>query len=184
MEADFRVIRLGFSTFITQVAIVVVAILCNVQLAKYGMLSKYGADIPIAVFSIESKIFTVVINLVVGIALGCQPIVSYNVGARKHERVKELYMEKGYSVYAYTDHHVMIPHHELTDDRFLALTGTELTVHAPDELYKTIGKVCHFNIIALDPDHVTQEVYYPNSYEEKNADKLNYNTAFPPAKLE
>ena len=59
---------IGISTFITQLAIVVVAILCNVQLAKYGALSKYGVDIPIAVIGIESKVFTVVINLVVGIA--------------------------------------------------------------------------------------------------------------------
>lgn len=87
----FEVIRLGFSTFITQVAIVIVAILCNVQLAKYGADSKYGVDIPIAMIGIESKIFTVVINLVVGIALGCQPIISYNMGAKKYDRVRELY---------------------------------------------------------------------------------------------
>ena len=87
----FEVLRLGVSTFITQLAIVIVAILCNVQLAKYGDLSKYGADIPIAIIGIESKIFTVVINLVVGIALGCQPIVSFNMGAKKYDRVKELY---------------------------------------------------------------------------------------------
>ncbi|MBQ9806357.1 MAG: PHP domain-containing protein [Clostridia bacterium] len=100
------------------------------------------------------------------------------------EEVKKYYMDRGYSVYAYTDHHVMVPHHDLTDETFLALTGCELTVHAPDELYKTIGKVCHFNIIALDPDHNTQEVYYQNSYESKNEGKFTYNTAFPPAKLE
>ena len=86
-----EILRLGVSTFITQLAIVIVAILSNVQLAKYGELSKYGADIPIAVIGIESKIFTVVINLVVGIALGCQPIVSFNMGAKKYDRVKELY---------------------------------------------------------------------------------------------
>lgn len=86
-----EVIRLGISTFITQVAIVVVAILCNVQLAKYGALSKYGTDIPIAIIGIESKIFSVVISIVVGIALGCQPIISYNMGACKYERVRALY---------------------------------------------------------------------------------------------
>ena len=104
-------------------------------------------------------------------------------GVQTPERVKELYMAHGYSVYAYTDHHVMVPHHDLTDESFLALTGTELTVHAPDELYKTIGKVCHFNMIALDPDHNTQEVYYPNKFEEKNEGNFTYNTAFPPAEL-
>ena len=85
------VVQLGISTFITQLAIVLVAILSNVQLAKYGALSKYGTDIPIAIIAIQSKIFTVVINLVVGIALGCQPIVSFNMGAKKYDRVKELY---------------------------------------------------------------------------------------------
>ena len=86
-----KIIQLGISTFFTQVAIVIVAILCNVQLAKYGALSKYGADIPIAIIGIESKIFTIVVNLVVGIALGCQPIISFNMGAKKYGRVKELY---------------------------------------------------------------------------------------------
>lgn len=85
------VIGLGVSTFFTQLAIVIVAILCNVQLAKYGALSKFGADIPIAIIGIQSKVFTVVINLVVGIALGCQPIIGFNMGARKFGRVKELY---------------------------------------------------------------------------------------------
>ncbi len=85
------VIQMGASTFVTQVAIVIVAVLCNIQLSKYGMLSKYGADIPIAIIGIESKIFTVVIGLVVGISLGCQPIISFNMGAKKYARVKELY---------------------------------------------------------------------------------------------
>ena len=86
-----EVISLGLSTFITQFAIVIVAILSNVQLAKYGALTKFGADIPIAIIGIQSKVFTVVLNLVVGIVLGCQPIISFNMGARKYDRVKELY---------------------------------------------------------------------------------------------
>ena len=85
------VISLGFSTFITQFAIVIVAILSNIQLAKYGALTKFGADIPIAIIGIQSKVFTVVINLVVGIVLGCQPIISFNMGAKKYDRIKELY---------------------------------------------------------------------------------------------
>ena len=86
-----EVISLGVSTFITQFAIVLVAVICNIQLSRYGSLSKYGADIPIAIIGIQSKIFTVIINLVVGVVLGCQPIVSYNMGARKYDRVRELY---------------------------------------------------------------------------------------------
>ena len=91
LRALSEVAKLGISTFITQLAIVFVTVLCNIQLAKYGALSKYGADIPIAMIGIESKIFTIVINLVVGIVLGCQPIISYNMGAQNYDRVKELY---------------------------------------------------------------------------------------------
>ena len=86
-----EVVSLGVSTFVTQLAIVLVAVVCNIQLSRYGALSKYGADIPIAIIGIQSKIFTVIINFVVGIVLGCQPIISYNMGAQNYDRVRELY---------------------------------------------------------------------------------------------
>ena len=84
-------LQLGTSSFVTQMTIVIISLVCNILLAKYGAVSKYGADIPIAIIGIESKVFTVVINLVVGIVLGCQPIISYNMGAKNHDRIKELY---------------------------------------------------------------------------------------------
>lgn len=85
-------VKLGLSSFVTQLTIVAIAVVCNVMLKKYGGQSAYGEDIPLAVIAIESKVFTVVINLTVGIALGCQPIISYNVGAKNYARVKKLFM--------------------------------------------------------------------------------------------
>lgn len=84
-------LKLGTSSFITQMTIVIISLVCNIMLAKYGAMSQYGVDIPIAIIGIESKVFTVVINLVVGIVLGCQPIIVYNIGAKNHDRVKLLY---------------------------------------------------------------------------------------------
>ncbi len=84
-------LQLGASSFITQMTIVIISLVCNIMLAKYGAVSKYGIDIPIAIIGIESKVFTVVINIVVGIVLGCQPIISYNMGAQNHARIRELY---------------------------------------------------------------------------------------------
>lgn len=83
--------KLGLSSLITQMTIVVISLTCNIMLAKYGARSDYGVDIPIAVIAIESKVFTVVVNIVVGIVLGCQPIISYNMGAKDYARVKKLY---------------------------------------------------------------------------------------------
>lgn len=84
-------LKLGASSFITQMSIVVISLVCNIMLAKYGSLSIYGQDIPISVISIETKVFTIVINIVVGIVLGGQPILGYNIGAGKMNRVRDTY---------------------------------------------------------------------------------------------
>ncbi len=86
-----NVIKLGISTFITQLSIVIISLVCNIMLAKYGALSKYGADIPIAVIGITMKVFSIVINIIVGIILGAQPILGYNYGAKNISRVKETF---------------------------------------------------------------------------------------------
>lgn len=83
--------KLGVSTFITQMAIVVTALVSNMMLAKWGAESIYGADIPIAVMGIAMKVFTIVINIVVGLLVGAQPILGYNYGAEKYDRVKETF---------------------------------------------------------------------------------------------
>ncbi len=91
IKAFLPALQLGASSFITQMTIVIISLVCNMMLARYGAVSRYGVDIPIAIIGIESKVFTVVINLVVGIVLGCQPIISYNMGAKQYDRVKKLY---------------------------------------------------------------------------------------------
>lgn len=86
-----NVVKLGISTFITQMSIVVISLVCNIMLAKYGASSKYGADIPIAVIGICMKVFTIVINIAIGIILGAQPILGYNYGAKQYDRVKKTF---------------------------------------------------------------------------------------------
>lgn len=83
--------KLGISTFITQMSIVATALVGNMMLAKYGAQSVYGADIPIAVMGITMKVFTIVINIVVGLLVGAQPILGYNYGAEKYDRVKQTF---------------------------------------------------------------------------------------------
>ena len=86
-----EVVSLGMATFVTQISIVVMALVCNVTLAHYGALSVYGQDIPISAFSIQTKVYTVVCNVVTGIVLGGQPIFGYNYGAGKLDRVRQTY---------------------------------------------------------------------------------------------
>ncbi len=84
-------LKLGASSLIAQMTIVVISLVSNIMLAKYGAASRYGKDVPIAVIGIESKVFTVVVNLVVGVVLGCQPIIGFNLGAGNFARVRKLY---------------------------------------------------------------------------------------------
>ena len=86
-----QVVALGGSTFVTQISVVVLSLVSNIVLYKYGTLSVYGPDIPISVFSIQNKVYTVVCNIVVGIVLGGQPIFGYNYGAGKMDRVRQAY---------------------------------------------------------------------------------------------
>ena len=61
----------------------------NNFLAKYGMESKYGSEIPITVLGIVMKISQILNSIIIGIAAGTQPIFGYNYGARKFDRVKD-----------------------------------------------------------------------------------------------
>jgi cytidylate kinase len=85
-----RIMALGTSSFLTQLSIVVVTVVNNILLVRYGAQSIYGADIPLAAFVVIMKLFQIVLNIAIGIASGAQPIVGYNYGAEKYDRVREL----------------------------------------------------------------------------------------------
>lgn len=53
-------------------------------------------------------------------------------GQMTPDEVKEAYRNEGYSVVAFTDHDVMVPHNELTDKNFLAITSCEMEVNQPN----------------------------------------------------
>ncbi len=84
-----KVSMLGISSFITQMSIVCVMTAENNLLGKYGANSKYGAEIPITVLGIVMKINQILNSIIIGIAAGSQPILGYNYGAKKYDRVKK-----------------------------------------------------------------------------------------------
>ncbi len=84
------VMALGTSSLLTQLSIVIITVVNNILLVKYGAQSIYGADIPLAAFVVIMKLFQIVLNVAIGIAAGAQPIVGYNYGAKNYDRVREL----------------------------------------------------------------------------------------------
>lgn len=86
-----RVSKLGISSFITQMALVVAMATRNNVLVTYGAKSKYGSDIPVTTLGITMKTFTIIMSIVIGLSAGAQPIFGYNYGSGKYDRVKKTF---------------------------------------------------------------------------------------------
>ena len=88
-KVGVKVLSLGVSSFITQMSFVLLISVQNNLLGKYGADSKYGSDIPITVLGIVMKINQILNSIIIGVAVGAQPIIGYNYGAGKFDRVKK-----------------------------------------------------------------------------------------------
>lgn len=88
-----RITSLGAAPCSNQLAMMVVQIVMNKSLKYYGSLSVYGEAIPIACAGIITKVNQVFMSFIIGISQGLQPIVSFNYGARKYQRVKVAYRQ-------------------------------------------------------------------------------------------
>ena len=92
-EQVARIASLGAAPCSNQLAMMIVQIVMNKSLKYYGSLSVYGEAIPIACAGIITKVNQVFMSFIIGISQGLQPIVSFNYGAAKYQRVKEAYLK-------------------------------------------------------------------------------------------
>ena len=92
----WRTLSLGACSFLSQISLVAAMAAINNMVRKYGALdpifsqTQY-AQIPMAVVGIVMKFFQIIISIVVGMAAGCIPIVGYNMGAERKDRVRTLF---------------------------------------------------------------------------------------------
>ena len=98
------------------------------------------------------------------------------------EEHKNLYGDNGYSIIAYSDHDVIIPHRGLSDEKFLALTSAELHANAGVS-FCNFAKTCHFNVIAIKENHDTAVLWHRNEYVPRCSmlyyDKVNVDESLP-----
>lgn len=93
-----RTLTLGISSFLAQIALVVSIAAMQNMIVKYCAydavfsLAEYS-QIPMAVVSIVMKVFQIVVSISIGLASGCIPIVSYNIGAGRKDRAKQLFKD-------------------------------------------------------------------------------------------
>ena len=92
-----RTLLLGITSFLSQISLVAAMAAINNMIRKYGAMDEiFGqeqyAQIPMAVVGIVMKFFQIVISIVVGMAAGCIPVVGFNMGAGKRDRVRSLFI--------------------------------------------------------------------------------------------
>jgi len=152
-ELKFNVVRkvvaLGISSFITQMSFVFVVAVENNLLAKHGLDSKYGPEIPITVLGIVMKINQILNSIIVGITVGTQPIFGYNYGAKKFDRVKEaLKKVLGISVIISTVAFILF---QTIPDKLISIfgSGDELYMEFACITFRTYLLLCIFNGIQI-----------------------------------
>ena len=72
--------------------------------------------------------------------------------------IKEEYMKRGYSIVAYTDHNIMIPHPELQDENFLPITGIEIDIN-DEARWKKYQRTYHLNMYSPDINRSVTRVF-------------------------
>lgn len=83
-------------------------------------------------------------------------------------QMKEFYMAQGYSIIAYTDHEVLVPHPELADENFLPLNGYEMSIPDNSDKPWRYKKTAHIGLVALDPDNIKHVCKHRTSWPGPN----------------
>ena len=103
------------------------------------------------------------------------------------EELKKRYMDRGYSIIAYTDHNALVTHNELSDENFLALNGYEIDTFRlvdPSEGFEVQCLSTHLCLIAKDKNTDTMPLYVEARVPEGAKDKVKYNRDDPHSERE
>ena len=81
------------------------------------------------------------------------------------EETKTEYQKRGYSIVAFTDHEIMLPHEDLTDENFLAITSVEYACNKPTPVndFSDVTAV-HINIYSPEPGRTYSPIFSENRF--------------------
>ncbi len=83
LDITSGIIAIGFSTFVIEISDAVVSVILN------NLLYSKGGDTAIIIIGVITKISMFMFIAIIGISSAMQPIVAYNFGAEKYNRMKE-----------------------------------------------------------------------------------------------
>ena len=82
---------LGIASSTTQIGMTVLQVILNKSLLYYGDLSSVGGDVALSAMGIVLKVSGIIVSFSIGISIGIQPIIGFNLGAKHPHRVRETY---------------------------------------------------------------------------------------------
>lgn len=83
-----RLAGLGTASFLNTMTTTILGLVSNNLFKHYGALSVYGEDIPISVFGLCMKVCMLFFSVTIGLSSAGRPILGFNYGAAKYDRVK------------------------------------------------------------------------------------------------
>ena len=86
-----KIIAIGAAPSFNQAAMMVMNLVLNSALRRYGDLSVYGGSEALAAAGVVTKVNFLFYSTIIGCGIGAQPILSFNYGAKKYRRVTDTY---------------------------------------------------------------------------------------------
>ena len=86
-----QIASIGAAGSLNQAAMLFMNTVLNSSLSRYGALSPYGGSEALAAAGVVTKVNFLFYSTTIGCAIGGQPIMGFNYGARQYDRVKETF---------------------------------------------------------------------------------------------
>lgn len=137
----FQIVSHGLVDAVLNLSITALYFVNNNLLTKFGALSVYGSEIPLATYGIMQKFDHIITSIATGMGQGAQPLIGYSYGRGNLDRVKKAIrftLIQGCVIGIVTEAIILI-----FADKLLLLFGSE------SELYMEFGVKCFRTFMSL-----------------------------------
>ena len=88
----YKIFSLGISSGITALVACIMQVVMNNSLVYYGNQTEITGDVALSAMGIVMKIAMILASVCIGFGIGAQPILGFNLGAKKYTRVRHTYL--------------------------------------------------------------------------------------------
>lgn len=88
----YKIFSLGISSGITSLVACIMQVVMNNSLVYYGNQTEITGDVALSAMGIVMKIAMILASVCIGFGIGVQPILGFNLGAKKYTRVRHTYL--------------------------------------------------------------------------------------------